>query len=44
MPMRATVYAAMERIAAEQNKGLAPLSDDLVLLESASTRFASPFL
>lgn len=34
MSMRATVYSAMERIAAEQNKPLAPLSDDLVLLES----------
>ncbi len=34
MDMRATITAAIEEIAAEQNKTLKPLTDDLVLLES----------
>ncbi len=34
MSIRSTILAAMTEVAAEQNKTLAPLTDDLVLLES----------
>ena len=34
MPMRATIIAQFEQVANEQARKLAPLSDDLVLLES----------
>lgn len=34
MPVRATVIAQFEQVAREQAKKLAPLSDDLVLLDS----------
>ena len=34
MSTRLTVMAEIERIAAEQNKALKPLTDDLVLLDS----------
>jgi acyl carrier protein len=34
MPVRSEITALFEQVAKEQNKRLAPLSDDLVLLES----------
>ena len=34
MPVRSTVLAQFEQVAREQAKKLAPLSDDLVLLDS----------
>ena len=34
MSVRATIIAAMEQVAAEHNKTLAPLDDNQVLLES----------
>jgi len=34
MSMRATILSQIEKVAAEQNKTLAPLTDDLALLES----------
>jgi len=34
MSVRSTILALFEQVAKEQNKKLAPLSDDLVLLES----------
>ena len=34
MSMRAIILSQIEKVAAEQNKSLAPLTNDLVLLES----------
>ena len=34
MPMKQTIISEIQQIAREQNKTLAPLTDDLVLLES----------
>jgi acyl carrier protein len=34
MPVRAAIVEQMQQVAAEQDKQLAPLTDDLVLLES----------
>jgi acyl carrier protein len=34
MSIRSTVISTIEQVGAEQNKSLAPLTDDLVLLES----------
>ena len=40
MSIRLTIISQIQQVATEQKKTLAPLSDDLPLLESASIRCA----
>ena len=44
MTVRDTMFAQVERVAREQKKALAPLSDDLVLLDSGLDSLALAIL